>query len=204
MHVAQSQHSFAVIAQDTVAAVNATTEMCARGAVAVCAGMLVHVCARRLCGFMIVDVPDCQRHGDHLHRHPRALVRLAQAADLQSHCLVSMSGLRWQNSWHTTWCVNGSLVSQLVSRALLCSVVASSLCCMPRLPASQTCRALSALVPVNEVGAASSVSLISLHAVPCAKSPGGRLCVALKLTNTGLTFHGNPRMRLDARGVEVC
>ncbi len=157
-----------------MAAANATTEMCARVVVAVHTGMPVHVCARMLYGFMIMDVPDCHRHGDHLHGHPRALVRLAEATDLQSQCIVSMSGLQWQNTWY----LNASLVSQLVSRALRCSVAASLLCCMPRLPASQACGALSALVPVNEICVASSVSLMSLQAVPCAKSPGGRLCIA--------------------------
>ena len=128
--------------------------------VAVCTAVLVHVCARRLYGFMIIDVPDCQHHEDHLHGHPRALMWLAQATDLQSKCIMSMSGLQWQNTWY----VNASLVSQLVSRTLLCSVAASLLCCMPRIPASQASGALSAaLESVNELCVASPVSLMSLQ-----------------------------------------
>lgn len=121
------------------------------------------------------SVPDGQRHEDHLHGHPRTLVvGHAQATDLQSQCVVSMSGLQRQDTWY----VNANLISQLVSRALLCSVAASLLCCMPRLPASQACGALSVLVPVNETCVASAVSLMSLQALPYAKSPGGRLCIA--------------------------
>jgi len=167
---------------------------------AVCTGVPVHVSARMLYGFKIIDVPDCQRHEDHLHGHPRALVRLAQATDLQSQCIASMSGLQKQ----TTRYVNASLVSQLVSRALLRSVAASLLCCMPRLPVSQACGALSAaLQSVSELCVASSVSLMPLT-VPCAKSPGGRLCIASSLTNTGLNTLGNHRVRSNVRGVEVC
>ena len=153
---------------------DATAETCARVVVAVCTGMPVHVCARMLYGFMIMDGPDRQRQEDYWHGHPRALVRLAQTTDLQSQRIVSMSGLQWQNTWY----VNANLVSQLVSRALLCSVAASLLCCMPRLPASQACGALSALVPVKEICVASPISLMSSDAVPSARLPGGRLCVA--------------------------
>lgn len=51
LHLAQSQYSIAVIARDTVAAANATTELGAKTTVAVCTGMLVHVRARMLYGF---------------------------------------------------------------------------------------------------------------------------------------------------------
>lgn len=150
-------------------------QRCVLASLLQCVQASQHVCATLLYVFMMMDVPDCQRHEVHLHGRPRALVRLAQATDLQPQRILSMSGLEWQHTWY----VNSSLVSQLVSRALLCSVAASLLCCMPRLPASQACEALSAaLESVNEICVASSVSLMSLQAVPCAKSPGGRLCIA--------------------------
>ncbi len=68
--------------------------MCARVVVTVCTGMPVHVCVMTLYGFMIVDIPDSQRHDVHLHGRPRALVRLASATDLQSQRIVSMTGLQ--------------------------------------------------------------------------------------------------------------